>query len=43
MPVVQVVESRRHTAEIFADPALAAALSEPTDGDFGSAPDPEVR
>lgn len=42
-PVVQVIESWRHTAEVFADPELAVALSEPTDGDFGPVPEPEVR
>ncbi|MET8795809.1 hypothetical protein ABZV91_05025 [Nocardia sp. NPDC004568] len=34
-PVVQVIESWRHTAEVLADPVLAKILSSETDGDLG--------
>ncbi|MFI6432913.1 hypothetical protein [Rhodococcus oryzae] len=39
-PVVQVIESWRHTAEVLADPALAAILTGSTDDDFGVVPAP---
>ena len=42
-PVAQVIDSWRHTAEVLADPELAAVLSGPSDGDYGSVPAPEVR
>ena len=42
-PVVQVIESWRNTAMVFADPVLAEVLAGSTDGDFGNAPAPEVR
>jgi hypothetical protein len=34
-PVVQVIREWRHTAEVYADPELAAALRGGTDGDYG--------
>ena len=37
-PVVQVVESWRHTAEVLADPELAAVLTAHSDGDYGPVP-----
>jgi NAD(P)-dependent dehydrogenase (short-subunit alcohol dehydrogenase family) len=42
-PVAQVIDSWRHTAEVLADPELAAVLSVPSDGDYGPVPAPEVR
>lgn len=39
-PVIQVVESWRHTAEVMADPELAAVLSAPSTGDHGPVPAP---
>ncbi|WP_308197388.1 hypothetical protein [Candidatus Mycolicibacterium alkanivorans] len=39
-PVVQVIDSWRHTAEVLADPELTAVLIEPSDGDFGPVPQP---
>ena len=42
-PVAQVIDSWRHTAEVLADPELAAALSAPSDADFGPVPAPGVR
>jgi hypothetical protein len=42
-PVAQVIDSWRHTAEVLADPELAAVLSASSDGDYGSVPVPEVR
>jgi hypothetical protein len=42
-PVAQVIDSWRHTAEVLADPELAAVLSASGDGDYGSVPVPEVR
>lgn len=41
-PVAQVIDAWRHTAEALADPELAAVLSAPTDGDYGSVPAPTV-
>lgn len=42
-PVVQVIEAWRHTAEAWADPELADALSAPSDSDLGPVPEPEAR
>lgn len=42
-PVAQVIDAWRHTAEVLADPELAAVLSTPTDEDFGPVPAPGVR
>ncbi len=42
-PVAQVIEAWRHTAEVLADPELAAVLAAPTDGDFGPVPKPKAR
>ncbi|EUA08697.1 hypothetical protein I553_9753 [Mycobacterium xenopi 4042] len=41
VPVAQVIESWRHTAEVLADPELAAVLAAPSDGDYGRVPPPE--
>jgi hypothetical protein len=38
-PVVQVIDSWRHTAEVLADPELTAVLIESSDGDFGPVPE----
>jgi hypothetical protein len=38
-----VIDSWRHTAEVLADPELAAAPSAPADSDYGSVPEPRVR
>ncbi|WP_040799311.1 hypothetical protein [Nocardia higoensis] len=40
-PVVQVIESWRHTAEVLADPELAAILGRDSDEDLGPVPEPE--
>lgn len=42
-PVAQVIDAWRHTAEVLADPELAAVLGAPSDGDYGPVPAPEVR
>lgn len=42
-PVAQVIDSWRHTAEVLADPELAAVLSAATDADHGPVPDPQAR
>jgi hypothetical protein len=42
-PVAQVIDAWRHTAEVLADPELAAVLSTPSDGDYGAVRAPEVR
>lgn len=42
-PVVAVIEGWRHTAMVFADPALAAVLAGSTDDDFGAVPEPSTR
>jgi len=42
-PVAQVIEAWRHTAEVLADPELAAVLTAPGDSDYGSVPEPGVR
>ena len=42
-PVAQVIEAWRHTAEVLADPDLAAALAAPSDADHGPVPKPAVR
>ncbi len=42
-PVAQVIDSWRHTAEVLADPELAAVLSAPSDADFGPVPEPGIR
>ena len=39
-PVLQVITEWRHTAEIYADPELLAALRSEVVGDFGAVPDP---
>lgn len=39
-PVVQVIEAWRHTAEVLADPELAAILAADTDEDLGGVPAP---
>jgi hypothetical protein len=39
-PVIQVIESWRHTAEVLADPELAAILAKPSEGDYGTVPAP---
>ena len=41
-PVVQVIEAWRHTAEVLADPELAAILAADTDEDLGSVPAPDA-
>ncbi|WP_072691537.1 hypothetical protein [Rhodococcus marinonascens] len=41
-PVVQVIEAWRHTAEVLADPELAAILAADTDEDFGVVPAPDA-
>jgi len=41
-PVVQVIDSWRHTAEVLVDPELTAALTRPTDSDFGPVPQPSL-
>lgn len=42
-PVVQVIDAWRHTAEVLADPKLAAVLSAPSNGDYGLVSEPNVR
>lgn len=42
-PVAQVIDAWRHTAEVLADPELAAVLSVPSDEDLGQVPPPAVR
>jgi hypothetical protein len=42
-PLAQVIDAWRHTAEVLADPELAAALAAPTDGDYGVVPAPAAR
>jgi len=42
-PVAQVIDAWRHTAEVLADPELAAVLSGSSDRDFGAVPEPGVR
>lgn len=42
-PIAQVIDTWRRTAEVLADPELAAVLSAPGDSDFGAVPAPEVR
>ncbi|GAB5011018.1 hypothetical protein BB737_03225 [Mycobacterium avium subsp. hominissuis] len=39
-PVIQVIESWRHTAEVLADPELAAVLLKPSESDYGAVPAP---
>jgi hypothetical protein len=39
-PVLQVITEWRHTAEIYADPELLAALRSEVVGDFGTVPEP---
>jgi hypothetical protein len=39
-PVLQVITEWRHTAEIYADPELLAALRSGVAGDFGVVPEP---
>ncbi|MCD2158236.1 hypothetical protein LQL77_31750 [Rhodococcus cerastii] len=41
-PVVQVIEAWRHTAEVLADPELAAILASDTDEDLGVVAAPVV-
>ncbi|MEV6323046.1 hypothetical protein AB0M45_17880 [Nocardia sp. NPDC051787] len=40
VPVAEVIESWRHTAEALADRALASTLESSTDQDFGAVPAP---
>ena len=42
-PVAQVIDAWRHTAEVLADPEIAAVLSAPSDEDFGPVPAPGAR
>jgi hypothetical protein len=42
-PVAQVIDAWRHTAEVLADPEVAAVLGAPSDGDYGPVPTPGVR
>ncbi len=42
-PVALVIESWRHTAEVYADPELAAALADDTVDDFGPVAEPLVQ
>jgi hypothetical protein len=42
VPVVQVIEAWRHTAEVLADPELAAILAADTDEDLGVVAAPNV-
>lgn len=42
-PVVQVIESWRNTAMVYADPTLAETLAGSTDDDFGDVPEPADR
>lgn len=42
-PVALVIESWRHTAEVYADPELAAALAAATDDDHGAVAEPLVK
>jgi hypothetical protein len=39
-PVLQVINEWRHTAEVYADPELLAALRSDVIGDFGAVPEP---
>lgn len=39
-PVLQLIRQWRHTAEIYADPELLAALKSEVIGDFGTVPQP---
>ncbi len=41
-PVAQVIDAWRHTAEVLADPELAAVLSAPSNEDLGSVPEPRA-
>lgn len=41
-PVVQVIEAWRHTAQVLADPELAAILAADTDEDLGTVPAPDA-
>lgn len=41
-PVVQVIDAWRHTAEVLADPELAAILAADTDEDHGVVPTPDA-
>lgn len=42
-PVAQVIDAWRHTAEVLADPELAAVLSAPSGEDLGAVPEPGAR
>jgi NAD(P)-dependent dehydrogenase (short-subunit alcohol dehydrogenase family) len=42
-PVAQVIDAWRQTAEVLADPELAAALSAPSSSDHGPVPPPKIR
>lgn len=42
-PVVQVIDTWRHTAEVLADPELAAVLTASSDADHGPVPKPKTR
>jgi hypothetical protein len=41
-PVIQVIESWRHTAEVLADPELTAVLTTPSADDHGPVPVPNA-
>lgn len=41
-PVVQVIDAWRHTAQVRADPELAAIVAADTDEDLGTVPAPDV-
>ena len=41
-PVAQVIDAWRHTAEVLAEPELAAALSGPSESDFGPIANPAL-
>lgn len=42
-PVVQVIDTWRHTAEVLADPELAAVLTASSDAAYGPVPEPKTR
>ncbi|MFE7416815.1 hypothetical protein [Rhodococcus sp. NPDC057529] len=41
-PPARTIATRRHTAEVYADPELARIVSASTEGDFGAVPVPEL-
>lgn len=42
-PVAHVIETWRHSAEVLADPELAAVLTAPSDADYGPVPAPGAK